>query len=170
MGGGRGARAMADLAWTALRVLHIGSAITLVGGATMWAMLQPTLQQMGPTLPRGFLGTVGGKVVRILPNAGLATLLTGALLFYLMMPVYGETWRMLMGASLVLMLVSLGISFGGTVPTFRKLGMAMATAQGPPGPAVQALAARMKLYSMAGLVLGWLIVLLMVLATALRST
>lgn len=161
---------MADLVWTALRVLHIGSAITLVGGATMWAMLQPTLQQMGPTLPRGFMGTVGGKVVRILPNAGLATLLTGAPLFYLMMPLYGATWSMLMGAALLLMLVSLGLSFGGTVPTFRNLGRAMAAAQGPPGPEVLALQARMKLFSMAGLAIAWLIVLLMVVATALRTT
>lgn len=156
---------------TALRLLHIGAGIALVGGATMWTMLQPTLQQMGPTLPKGFLPTVGGKVVRFLPHAALATFLTGLALYWLMLPVaVNATWRMLMMAAMGLMLVSLAVAYGGVLPTFRKLSQAWSALQGPPGPDVMALQARLKALSMVNLAAAWLIVVLMVVATALRTT
>lgn len=161
---------MADPLWTGLRLLHIGAGIALVGGATLWSILQPLFGQMGPTLPRGFLPTVGGKVLRVLPNAALVTLVTGVPLYYLMMPFASDAWRLLMGAALVLMLVALGLSFGIVVPTFKKLVRAIGALQGPPGPEVVALQARMKMASMANLAAAWTIVVLMVVATALRTT
>lgn len=162
---------MADPVWTALRVLHIGAGVALVGGATMWnLLLAPTFAQMGPTLPRGFTATVGGKVVRYLPHLGLVTFLTGVALYAVMQSFYDATWRWLMLAALVVMLANLGLSYGLMVPTFKKLGAAMAAAQGPPGPEVQRLLRSMKTYGLVGLGLAWGIVLLMVVATALRST
>lgn len=161
---------MADPLWTAVRLLHIGSAIALVGGATLWNfILAPTFQQMGPTLPKGFMPTVGGKVVRFLPNAALATLLTGALLFWFMMPFGSEAWRLLMLTSLALLVVSLGLAHGAMIPTFKRLSQAMGAA-GPPGPEAQALMARMKMLGVVSLALAWVLVALMVVATALRTT
>jgi hypothetical protein len=158
--------------WTALRVLHIGAGIALVGGATLWgAVLAPVLQQLGPTLPKGAFPTLGGRVVRYLPHAALATFLTGVALYALMQGAYAGPWRMLMLGALVLMLVALGLSYGVLVPTFKKVAAGMASAPpGPPGPEAQALMHRMKTASMANLAVAWLIVVLMVVATALRTT
>lgn len=157
--------------WTALRLLHIGAGIALVGGATLWgAVLAPTLQQLGPTLPKGAFPTLGGKVVKFLPHAGALTFLTGVALYGLMQAAYPGTWRMLMLVALVLMLVSLGLSYGVLVPTFKKVAAGMASAPpGPPSPEAQALLHRMKSASMASLGIAWGIVVLMVVATALRT-
>jgi uncharacterized membrane protein len=163
---------MAEAIMTALRFLHISSAIALVGGATLWAtQIMPSMAQLGPTLPRGALPTIGGKVAKFLPNAALLTLLTGAALYWLMQASWGETWRLIMQVALGTMIVVVAISFGVMHPTFKKLSSAMTSGPpGPPPPEAQALMGKMKKASMLNLALGWFIVVLMVVGTALRST
>jgi len=155
--------------WTVVRLLHIASAIVLVGGGTLWAIVvQPTLAQMGPTMPRGAMPTLGGKVLKVLPHAGLATLVTGVLVLWHLAPYANATYHMIMGTALVVMLAGLSLTFGIVVPTFKKLSAAMMASQGPPPPEAPAMMARIKKASMANLALAWLIVVLMVVGTAQR--
>jgi uncharacterized membrane protein len=162
---------MADPVYVLLRILHVGSAVFLVGGATLWgAIVVPTLAQMGPTLPKGLMPTLGKKIVNAIPHAALLTFLTG-------LGVYGSLggfapgvastpWGMLISLALLLTLVILVIAYGVTRPTFRKFTQVMMSAQGPPPPEAQQLLAKMTLMGKANLALGWIIVLLMVLATS----
>lgn len=155
--------------WTLVRLLHIASGIALVGGATMWGVLiQPTLAQLGPTLPKGVMPTLGGKVVRFLPHAGLATFVTGVLVYWHLMPYANATYQMIMGLALLVMLVSLALSFLVVVPSFKKAMALMTAAQGPPPPEALALMGRLKQASLVTLALAWFIVVLMVVGTATR--
>ncbi|HEV8358826.1 MAG TPA: hypothetical protein VGR28_00070 [Candidatus Thermoplasmatota archaeon] len=162
---------MADPLYVIIRVLHVGSAIALIGGATLWGTrIMPTLAQLGPTLPKGAIPTLGNRVVNFLPAAGLATFLTGLLLFWQLggFSTPANPWSMLLGTALLLTLVMLILSFGVMKPSWKKLSQAMGAAAGPPGPEMMALSKRMKSVSMANLAIGWTIVLLMVVATATR--
>lgn len=161
---------MADYLYVLLRILHVGSAVFLIGGATMWgAIIAPTLAQMGPTLPKGAMPTLGKKVLNVLPHTALLTLLTGLALFW-SLGGFGDagrtSWGMLISVGLLLMLGMLAISFAVLKPTFKKLGQVMMASQGPPPPEAQQLMAKMTKFSMLNLGMGWLAVLLMVLATS----
>jgi uncharacterized membrane protein len=161
---------MADPIYVLLRILHVGSAIFFVGGATMWsAILVPMLAAMAPTLPKGTMPTLGGKVMKVLPAAALTTLVTGLLLFGSLGgfgPAAGTTWGMLISTAFVLLVVLLIVSLAGIKPTFKKLSQTMMAAQGPPPPEAQQLMRKLTKLSHVTLGLAWLIVLLMVLATS----
>jgi uncharacterized membrane protein len=158
---------MPDALYVLIRLLHVGSAIALVGGGTLWgAVLAPTLAQMGPTLPKGAMPTLGGKVVKFLPASALVALVTGVLLFESIRPYAPEAWRTLMLAALVLLLAILVVSYL-VGRTFRKFVHAVSA--GPPGPEAQAHMARIRKGSVATLAMGWTVVLLMVVATSLRT-
>lgn len=76
----------------------------LIGG-TVWAMvLLPTLTQLAPTLPKGALPTLAGRVLRVQLGAAALTLLAGAAAYDLMQARWGPPWNQLLLASLALML------------------------------------------------------------------
>lgn len=162
---------MADPVYVLLRILHVGSAVFLIGGATLWgAVVAPTLMQLGPTLPKGLMPTLGKKIVNIIPHAAALTFLTGVGVFGSLggfNPGVARTpWGMLISAGLLLTLVMLGIAYGVTKPTFKKFTQLMMSTQGPPPPEAQQLMGKMMRMGQVTLVLGWLVVLLMVLATS----
>lgn len=157
---------------TVVRILHIGSAIVLIGGATLWGVfIVPTLAQMGPTLPRGTLPTLGGKVVKILFHAGVGTLVFGLGTFFFVQSAGSELWRMLIMAALLLTLLMLVISAALIKPTFKKVSEGMTSGPpGPPSPETMAAMKKLTQVSMANLAIGWLTVLLMVVAVSVRAT
>jgi uncharacterized membrane protein len=162
---------MADPLWTLVRFLHVGAAIAWIGGATLWGLIvMPTLAQLGPTLPKGVMPTLGGKVVKFLPHAGAFTLIMGLAVFMNLYPTTLPYYRWIMLASLAITALALVLAYAILVPTFKKVSTIMGTAHGPPTPEVQGMMLRIKQVSLANLALGWLVVLLMVIATAMRTT
>lgn len=158
-----------------LRVLHIGAAVVWIGGGTLWGLvIMPTLQQLGPTLPKGAMPTIGGRVLKVIPHAGVATLVFGALTMWTLggfsAPLATSTWAMLLNLGLLITLVMLVLVFALLVPTFKKMSAMMAAATGPPTPDFLALSKKMTTFSKVNLALGWLVVLLMVVAVAQRTT
>lgn len=143
----------------------------LIGGGTLWAMvLVPTLTQLAPTLPKGALPTLAGRVLRVQLGAAVLTLLAGAAAYGLMQARWGPPWNQLLLASFALMLVLTASLFLVVWPMSRRMARAMAGMAGPPGPEMAAMRGRMMKVSVANLGLGWTLVVLMVAATALRTT
>jgi uncharacterized membrane protein len=159
---------MTDVVQLVLRFLHVGSAIAWIGGATLWSLvIAPTLAQLAPTLPKGAVPTLGGKVLKVLPRAGDLTLLFGLAEFAYIENGTTATFRYIMLVALVLTILAVGVSHGVIVPTFKKF-MAAASAPGPPGPETKGLMDRLMRASMALLGLTWVTVALMVAATSLH--
>lgn len=161
---------MADALYVLLRILHVGSAVFFIGGATLWgAVIAPALVELGPTLPKGALPTLGKKVLTVLPHAGVATLLTGIAVFW-SLGGFGEagrtTWGMLVGLGLLLTLAMVVVLFAVIKPTFRRLGQVVMATPGPPPPEAKAMLGKLMAVGRVNLALGWLVVLLMVLATS----
>lgn len=164
-------RIMADILQLVIRFVHIGSAVALIGGATLWgAVIAPTLARMGSTLPKGTFPTLGAKLNRFLPMAAWGTLLGGVASYWYVQAYANETWKMLMWISLAITALMLAISYAVVSPTFKKLTASMTATQGPPTAEARSLMVRLTKASMLNLALGWIVVAIMVVAVSLRVT
>jgi uncharacterized membrane protein len=161
---------MADILVTVVRFVHIASAIALIGGATLWgAVIAPTLAQMGSTMPKGLMPTLGGRVAKYLPMAGWGTLLGGVATAAFYWNSWGELWRTIMSIAFVITVVMLATSYALINPTFKRLTTVMSATQGPPPPEAKQLQMKLMKVSMMNLILGWVVVALMVVAVSLHT-
>lgn len=160
-----------------VRLVHVFSAITWVGGAFFWSMvIAPRIMQRGPpAIRRPFAEAVIPAVTRFFQIAGGLAILSGIVLVGMIAGwdnyfdvfrggAYG-TWLGLGAVAAIGMAI---VGFGIIAPAAHKLLATMATINGPPTDAQQAqigaLGKRMGMMGMLVVLLGSLAIVGMVLA------
>lgn len=144
---------MADWLQFAVRFLHIFFGVTWVGGAVFYghSVVGGLMRATPQVRAQAMLGIVG-KMMTLFMIAGPLTILFGLWNQYLIygdLAFHGTTGKTLLGASLVLSVVTLGIGLLWNRPTFNKL-KAIAAGPQPPPAAVGAEAARLGRRMMVG--------------------
>lgn len=152
---------MSDAATGLVRLLHILSAVTWVGGAFFWSMvIAPRVLQRGPpAIRRPFAEAVIPAITRFFQISGGLAILSGILLVGMIWGwgnfadafqggAYG-TWLGIGAVSAIAMAI---VGFGIVAPAGRRLLATMQTVNGPPTEAQQAqLAALGKRIGMMGM-------------------
>ena len=166
---------------TALRLIHIFSAVTWVGGAIfLTQVLTPTVQAAGPDGGRFMLRLASyGRMAQVLTGSAILTVLAGALLYWPTSGGLNPAWlKTAHGISLTIgaiigILAMLHGAFG-VGPINVKMGALakdILSRQGPPPPELmqqaQALGARLQSNAMASAALGALALFFMAAAQTL---
>lgn len=139
---------MSDAITGVVRVVHMLSAVTWVGGAFLWGMLiAPRVLARGPpAIRRPFAEAVIPAMTRFFMIAGVLTLLSGIVLVGMIFG-WGDYFDAFEGANGYGVALTLGalagiamaiVGFGMSAPTGAKMLRAMQGVQGPPTEAQQA--------------------------------
>ena len=108
---------MSDYVVTTLAVLHVLSAISWLGGATLFvSVIAPGLKTLSPQSTLEFLVKLEAKVTRFFLGASTATVIFGLGLFFASGVDNNAIW-----IGLSLGLVAYIVAIGVTVPAFNKV-------------------------------------------------
>lgn len=155
---------MVETLQAVVRILHIVFGVAWVGSAlyaphAVFGGLRKTPPQvMGPAMM-----AIQEKTLTFHMVVGPATILFGVWNQYLMagsLSFSAGPWNRLLGAALVLGVVTMGIGFGHNLPTFRRMKATLAASGGRPTAEVESLRKRMMA---AGIVMTLLMVTALVL-------
>jgi uncharacterized membrane protein len=118
---------MADTVFLVLLILHVGSIIAWMGGATLFvSVLTPALRKMSPSSRGDFIMSVIPSYMRFIGGSSIAAAIAGLALYAYITQVATSLAPSGPGAiyiqiGAVVTLVVLLIAFGVLIPTSRKL-------------------------------------------------
>ncbi|HWG90960.1 MAG TPA: hypothetical protein VNZ52_08960 [Candidatus Thermoplasmatota archaeon] len=152
-----------------VRSLHILAGVFWVGGILYaGTVVSRSLMATPPQVRRQAMAKIGPTGFRVISYAGAATILFGVWNQYLIMgevKFHGSTWNLLMGSTLVIAVIMLGVAGSLLMPAMRKMGqLKEGDAEG-----AAALQKRLVMASVINMVLGVVAVLLMVAAVVGRT-
>jgi hypothetical protein len=171
---------MGDAITGTLRVLHIVSGVTWIGGGLLWnTLVAPSVLKNGPPqIRRPFLEATLHKLTRMMIGSGFATIIFGILLLGQMVgwdsffAIFqnGGTYGTMLGAGAVLAILTLAEGLIFIKPTGEKLLATMQSvpAGQPPSAETQAklagLGKKIGIAGMVNILLGVLALVCMILA------
>ncbi|HEX9197168.1 MAG TPA: hypothetical protein VF906_05175 [Candidatus Bathyarchaeia archaeon] len=118
---------MADAVFLVLLVLHVGSIIAWMGGATLFvSVLTPALRRMSPASRGEFVLSVIPSYMRFIGGSSIATAVAGLALYAYITQVAtslapSNSGLIYIQIGAVVTLIVLLIAFGVLIPTSRKL-------------------------------------------------
>jgi uncharacterized membrane protein len=118
---------MADAVFLVLLVLHVGSIIAWMGGATLFvSVLSPSLRKMSPQSRGDFVVSVLPSYMRFIGGSSAAAAIAGLALYAYITQVATSfapsgSGAIYIQAGAVVTLIVLVIAFGVLIPTTRKL-------------------------------------------------
>ena len=132
---------MADAVFLVLLVLHVGSIIAWMGGATLFvSVLTPALRRMSPAARGEFVVSVIPSYMRFIGGSSIAAAVAGLALYAYITQVVtslapSNSGLAYIQAGAVVTLIVLVIAFGVLIPTSRKLVglLKQSQKQGMPG-------------------------------------
>lgn len=132
---------MADAVFLVLLVLHVGSIIAWMGGATLFvSVLTPALRRMSPAARGEFVVSVIPSYMRFIGGSSIAAAVAGLALYAYITQVAtslapSNSGLIYIQAGAVVTLIVLVIAFGVLIPTSRKLVglLKQSQKQGMPG-------------------------------------
>ena len=132
---------MADAVFLVLLVLHVGSIIAWMGGATLFvSVLTPALRRMSPAARGEFVVSVIPSYMRFIGGSSIAAAVAGLALYAYITQVVtslapSNSGLVYIQAGAVVTLIVLVIAFGVLIPTSRKLVglLKQSQKQGMPG-------------------------------------
>lgn len=151
-----------------VRMAHIVTAVLWVGGAVYAGFIVGRSLMSQPPQVRGpAMGAIGPRGYKFLTWMGVLTIVFGVWNGMLIggndLGGVSDLWRNLMGASLVIAVVMMGLAGAIIGPSLKKM------AAGPAPDQAAAIQKRLMMTSMANIALGVLAVILMVWATSARA-
>ena len=132
---------MADAVFLVLLVLHVGSIIAWMGGATLFvSVLTPALRRMSPAARGEFVVSVIPSYMRFIGGSSIAAAVAGLALYAYITQVVtslapSNSGLVYIQAGAVVTIIVLVIAFGVLIPTSRKLVglLKQSQKQGMPG-------------------------------------
>jgi len=132
---------MSDAVFLVLLVLHVGSIIAWMGGATLFvSVLTPALRRMSPAARGEFVVSVIPSYMRFIGGSSIAAAVAGLALYAYITQVVtslapSSSGLVYIQAGAVMTLIVLVIAFGVLIPTSRKLVglLKQSQKQGMPG-------------------------------------
>ena len=132
---------MADAVFLVLLVLHVGSIIAWMGGATLFvSVLTPALRRMSPAARGEFIVSVIPSYMRFIGGSSIAAAVAGLALYAYITQVVtslapSNSGLVYIQAGAVVTIIVLVIAFGVLIPTSRKLVglLKQSQKQGMPG-------------------------------------
>ena len=132
---------MADAVFLVLLVLHVGSIIAWMGGASLFvSVLTPALRRMSPAARGEFVVSVIPSYMRFIGGSSIAAAVAGLALYAYITQVVtslapSNSGLVYIQAGAVVTIIVLVIAFGVLIPTSRKLVglLKQSQKQGTPG-------------------------------------
>jgi len=132
---------MADAVFLVLLVLHVGSIIAWMGGATLFvSVLTPALRRMSPAARGEFIVSVIPSYMRFIGGSSIAAAVAGLALYAYITQIVtslapSNSGLVYIQAGAVVTIIVLVIAFGVLIPTSRKLVgvLKQSQKQGMPG-------------------------------------
>ena len=132
---------MSDAVFLVLLILHVGSIIAWMGGATLFvSVLTPALRRMSPAARGEFIVSVIPSYMRFIGGSSIAAAVAGLALYAYITQVVtslapSNSGLVYIQAGAVVTLIVLVIAFGVLIPTSRKLVglLKQSQKQGMPG-------------------------------------
>jgi uncharacterized membrane protein len=131
---------MADAVFLVLLVLHVGSIIAWMGGATLFvSVLTPALRRMSPAVRSEFVLSVIPSYMRFIGGSSIAAAVAGLALYAYITQVAtslapSNSGLIYIQIGAVMTLIVLLIAFGVLIPTSRKLVGLLKQSQKQPAP------------------------------------